>query len=335
MRDDTSTPHRAWLTYLDGWRGLSILGVLAGHFVAIPFMNTGRFGVEMFFCLSGRLMAGILFVEEYPLDKFIYRRVARVWPALYVFVIVVACACALSGSFQVKLVDVVGALTFTSNYTQIYFHKPTFLAHLWSLAVEEWAYVFLALIAYLCRRYSFRPVPLLVFAAICCVVNGWVQTAFGMDYYAVYTRTDVRISSILVPCALFLVTRGRSFPQWLPLGAGLAGLVLNLHIVPDPLKYSLGTLCLALAVSTIDLSPEAVRKLLSMRWLRMIGLWSFSLYLWQQPFANIGGQAPLRLAMAFACSLASFYILENPARRFLNGLLERRPPRAKAAPGRH
>jgi peptidoglycan/LPS O-acetylase OafA/YrhL len=51
-----------------------------------------------------------------------------------------------------------------------------------------------------------------------------------------------------------------------------------------------------------------------------LGLWSFSLYLWQQPFRVMRGQlpAPFLLAAAFVCALASFYVVERPAWRFLN-----------------
>lgn len=322
--EDAAKPHRVWLGYLDGWRGLSVLAVLAAHFFSIPAINTGRLGVETFFCLSGRLMSGILFIERYPLDQFIYRRVTRVWPALYAFVLLVALAFSQPGPLQVTGGDVVGALTFTANYTGIYLHRSPVFDHLWSLAVEEWAYLFLALIALCCRRFDWRPVPILVAAATFCIVNGLAQTIAGLDYYAVYWRTDVRLASILLPCVFFLVLREKKLTPWLPVAAAIVGVALNINRVPDPIKYSLGTSCLALAISTIDLSPAGIRTALSMRWLRLVGLWSFSLYLWQQPFAKIGGFPMLNIALAFTSALVSFYLLENPARRFLNRLLEKR-----------
>ncbi|MER8439084.1 hypothetical protein NKH36_02770 [Mesorhizobium sp. M1312] len=57
---DTSS--RTRLAHLDGWRGLSIVLVLIGHFFPVPGINLGVMGVEFFFVLSGRLMAEILFV---------------------------------------------------------------------------------------------------------------------------------------------------------------------------------------------------------------------------------------------------------------------------------
>ncbi len=49
---------------LDGWRGLAVIVVLMGHFGADRYVpNVSSFGVDLFFVLSGRLMADILFVE--------------------------------------------------------------------------------------------------------------------------------------------------------------------------------------------------------------------------------------------------------------------------------
>jgi peptidoglycan/LPS O-acetylase OafA/YrhL len=61
------------IAYLDGWRGAAIALVILGHFF---FPNTGvaSTGVEVFFVLSGRLMAEILFIESYPLKRFFLKR---------------------------------------------------------------------------------------------------------------------------------------------------------------------------------------------------------------------------------------------------------------------
>lgn len=70
---------------LDGFRGLAIVLVLVGHFLPLPGINLGRLGVELFFVLSGRLMAEILFERGARLGPFFQRRFARVYPTLLVF----------------------------------------------------------------------------------------------------------------------------------------------------------------------------------------------------------------------------------------------------------
>ena len=59
--------------YLDGVRAIAILGVLFAHFITPDFINLGRAGVELFFVLSGRLMAQILFLNKQELTMFYWR----------------------------------------------------------------------------------------------------------------------------------------------------------------------------------------------------------------------------------------------------------------------
>ncbi|MBB6484382.1 acyltransferase family protein [Rhizobium lusitanum] len=68
-------PNRFHIPALDGWRGLAILIVLTGHFggdTVLPGLASA--GVDLFFVLSGRLMAEILFVRKIPLRLFFFRR---------------------------------------------------------------------------------------------------------------------------------------------------------------------------------------------------------------------------------------------------------------------
>jgi len=58
---------------LDGWRGAAIALVILGHFF-LPNTGVASTGVEVFFVLSGRLMAEILFIESYPLKRFFLKR---------------------------------------------------------------------------------------------------------------------------------------------------------------------------------------------------------------------------------------------------------------------
>lgn len=319
-------PHRKHLDYLDGWRALAILAVLLGHFAPFGPLNAARFGVELFFMLSGRLMSGILFVEKYPLKKFLKRRVSRVWPALWVFI--VACVILLGSNerLRVSVPEAIAAVTFTSNYFSLMYGISPSIEHLWSLAVEEWAYVLLAIVALWSRRGS-DPKFLMAGIAIACVTNGVLRTLAGGKNHDVYWMTDVRLSSILIPAAVFLVLRNRNVPSWLPLAAACAGVLLNTYPIPDTLKYSLGTLMLAVAVSTIDYAPRWTLSILSLRALRWIGLMSFSLYLWQQPLYHMAmhsgdipsiGVRAVYLAVVFVLAYISYTFIENPARRQLN-----------------
>ncbi|PAP91475.1 acyltransferase family protein [Mesorhizobium wenxiniae] len=325
-RSAADTSSRTRLAYLDGWRGLSIALVLIGHFFPIPGINLGVMGVEFFFVLSGRLMAEILFVERYPLKAFFKRRFSRIYPALLVFV--VASMVALSGTFVAfKWKAALTALTFTYNYAGILVSRAGALDHIWSLCVEEHAYVILALISFFVSGRA-RVVMLLSTLSVLAMANGAISYwVFAMDYETTYWRTDVHIASILLSAVICLLKADDRLPALfkgphVAVAASVGAVLLFMDAVPTPIHYLVAVPLLALAVNSLDFSTRYLTGLLSCWPMATLGLWSYSLYLWQQPFYKFvysQGSAPLlMLAGAFACALCSYYIVEKPARGWLN-----------------
>jgi peptidoglycan/LPS O-acetylase OafA/YrhL len=317
------------LLYLDGWRGIAILTVLVGHFTR--FSAAGGTGVEIFFVLSGRLMAHILFVDRYPLPIFFQRRLSRVVPALAVLVVAMVLLSAVSirffhGRSYATMTDALAALTFTSNYASALFGTRSILEHTWSLAVEEHSYVLLALMAVVVRRRSSSAAYLLLLAALLCMANGlWLASHFhGRELdHEIYWRTDVMAASDFLSAAIYLLIRSRAMPTYL----GPLAFAVGMMITPAPaeIKYTLGTLCFAVAVNSLEAAPPMILKGLSWKPLVSIGLISYSLYLWQQPFYAFKAQlhSPVALALALAVAVGSYFTVERPARRYLNELASR------------
>lgn len=310
--------HKPWL---DGWRGIAILAVLLGHLIPADAFRTARFGVELFFVLSGRLMAELLFVKQQPLGYFLRRRVARVWPALYAYVLIMAVIFSAAGPNHIDGHQIAGALTYTFNYVRIMSGPVLPLDHLWSLCVEEWSYLFLAGLALAVRKWSFRASVAILLIAALSALNGVIQTSLGLTYRDVYWRTDVRIASIFMSCGLYLILRNRAVPSYLPIVAGLVGSALQAGVFPDTVKYTIGTMCLAISIATIDSAPRLAIRALASKPLTQAGLWSYSIYLWQQPFTKLLHDLPIavNLALILAAALTSFYFIEQPARRYLGG----------------
>jgi len=313
------------LPFLDGWRGAAVLAVIAGHFYGIKQYAMGELGVELFFVLSGRLMADILFAQPVDLRTFFIRRASRVWPGYFVFVIVTGAAFSALVHPAPDISNYLSAAVFLSNYDMIYSGRAPVFDHLWSLSVEEWSYVYLAVIVILWRALPrIKPIVWLAISAVVFAINACVMSESGavMSYY----RTDTRITSILISAVVYLATRRVQVPSFVPVVAGLAALPLFAAIIPDPIQFTVGTALLALAVSTIDQSPALIRtSLLSSRIMTQVGVWSFSLYLWQQPFyklvdKDVGIHLTRWVAMpaALVAALLSFYLIESPARKFLN-----------------
>lgn len=176
---------------------------------------------------------------------------------------------------------------------------------------------------------------------------GALQTWILRDmHHAVYWRTDVRVASISIPVLTYLWLHGREAgktltadPRWIawrPVVAIFAGLAFKITLLPDFIKYSLGTFCLAYGVCKLDRAAPLVRRILSFKALTLCGVWSFSLYLWQQPFfvLYLDGLASrwILIPAIFAPALFSFYAVENPVRDWLNRIWRSRPAGAEKVP---
>lgn len=334
-RDTGRDQQEERVRYLDGWRGFAVLAVLFGHYFTSHGINSARLGVELFFVLSGRLMAEILFVRNRPLGGFYVRRFARVYPALFFFAASMLAIALVFQKQDPQPLQWLSVVTLTYNYAWEWIGRTSLLGHIWSLCVEEHMYLLLGLVAFLCRRFpGLNPITILTLLIVTAVAVGAVQTVSGMHYYEVYWRSDVRGASILMGSLAYLALRDH-VPSWLsgvhvPLLLGLAGLFLNLNPIPDPVKYSLGTACLAISLCLIPRAPAWILRIFENRIVVLVGLVSYSLYLWQQPFFKLGYGFPWRLAflpLAILAALASYRIIEKPARALLNRAFHARQSR--------
>jgi peptidoglycan/LPS O-acetylase OafA/YrhL len=312
---------------LDGWRGLAVLLVLFGHFVSSNYLNSGRLGVELFFVLSGRLMAQILFIERVSLRSFYLRRFARIFPALFIFLLFVG-AWIFSSGRDFSAVYFGRSVLLISNY---YFDDPgrvVFIDHLWSLCVEEHSYIVLGLIALFVRRSTSQAGILMAALAIGAIAwGGYLTWMLGLDYYSVYWRSDVRAASVLIGALVYLYASflGEVFDHFKmrPGTFMFLAVLSSFNIVPDPVKYSFGTLMIALSLISLERAVgygTKIEVVFSSRFLCGLGAISFSLYLWQQPFYKLV-QSPedrgVYLVCAIIFGIASYRLIEQPFRRRL------------------
>jgi peptidoglycan/LPS O-acetylase OafA/YrhL len=104
-------------------------------------------------------------------------------------------------------------------------------------------------------------------------------------------------------------------------------------VVYYALGFPLVNVCVALSVDwAVTYSEGLVGRVLNARPLVFVGVMSYSLYLWQQPFLHRASSAaltafPLNIIVAVALALASFYLVERPSlrlRRRIERALDRR-----------
>lgn len=318
---------------LDGWRGLAVVLVLVGHFGGDSYLpDLGSAGVDLFFILSGRLMAEILFVRKIPLRLFFFRRFSRVYPALLAFVLITAIVF-WKTPLSPGVTGVLSALTFTLNYVIV--ESRTFIPvfdHIWSLCVEEHSYVLLAIVALLLRGTAVRLIGLVILGlGLAALANGIVQyDIYGRDPFLVLWPTDVAAAPILISAAVFLLLGerlNRPAMQWIVPLALFSGLAARLFGDAAWIFFGVKTLLLAIAVCTIGQPSRFSRALFEGSIIRQVGRMSFSLYMWQQPFHILVLQDLLwqavALPLAVFCAFASYYLIEQPARARLNAWFER------------
>lgn len=162
----TLTPTSHAFPQLDGWRGLSILLVLAGHLLPLGPKNlhlnaaTAAAGMSIFFTLSGFLITRTLLQRTEP-GEFFIRRFSRIIPLAYLYLLIV---------LPIYHANATSWLAHFGFYANIHHSSLVPLTgHLWSLCVEMQFYIAIGLIAWLGKRRAIVVcVPVLLLAATAC-----------------------------------------------------------------------------------------------------------------------------------------------------------------------
>jgi peptidoglycan/LPS O-acetylase OafA/YrhL len=353
------------IPYLDGLRGYSILCVIVLHLSgSLPHPSTwlmpvlllfgnGEFGVDIFFVISGFLITTLLLREreqtgDISLRGFYQRRVARILPAAYLYMLAVGLLWAL-GLLRLGPGDFADAATFTWNYGDLLhwfnnFPDAQVLNHFWSLSLEEQFYlVWPGCLLLLGRRRALRV------TLVCLVLLPAVRFA---SYFATPSlRSQLTemfhtgIDQIFWGVAIALVLGSEQERRWTANkwfgrfvagytafvvfavgGAGLLVPAVNRFLAPSAYCS-----CAALVILWL-LSGRggAVRTVLEYRWIRWVGTLSYSLYIWQQiflvPHSPLHARLPLSIACAVLAATLSYYCVEAPLRKTIRAAFSKPAP---------
>ena len=311
----------------DGWRGMAILLVLCGHFYDIKWVWEDRMGVDVFFVLSGMLMSIILFEKRITLRDFYIRRLSRIYPVFFVCVMTMfAIAVVLKAEFSWR--EVLASLTFMRTYLPpepgIWGSNVT-VAHFWSLNIEEHAYLFLSAITLLLINIRFIAVGLLIVALGTVILSFYHYFRMPSDQFLLYMiRTESAVVFILFSAGYGLLARKHkiTLPSWVPVLCLCVAFVCYAQALPYWLLFSVCPVLLGIAVNHINDMPRFVKYGFSNPVVRQFGLWSYSIYLWQQVFFENNWRLPggfaTALVLTVVCGILSYYFLEKPARLWIN-----------------
>jgi peptidoglycan/LPS O-acetylase OafA/YrhL len=291
---------------LDTLRSVAILAVIGYHLLAfhgdtvpdwaLPFVRMGWMGVDLFFVLSGYLIASQL-LRKYSaggrpgLWEFYRNRLYRVMPAFFVVLGLYLVVPAFRESETIA--PAWQYATFTFNLLTDHPAGKNF-SHVWSLCVEEHFYLFFPLIVWAAmRRPSLRRgVGLVVaFVLLGVAVRGWVlfhlllpladQDGFGAAFMrTMYYPTYSRLDGLLAGVSLAMVKTFR--PAWwaqiarlghslLLVGLGLAGGALFLFDdrFPAETGTSIASMLFGFPLLALGLACLVASALSANGWLRL------------------------------------------------------------------
>ena len=311
---------------------MSILLVIVGHFHQ-SLIALAIFGVHIFFVISGYLITKLLQDEcdrsgRINLGTFYRRRAFRIFPAAYTYIIIIVLLVPASRP----------GLPYAATYTVSYHFvtMPLLLQHLWSLSVEEQFYLLWPLALVLGYRYRGQIAWLAMLAAglfrLALAFSSSPFSTFHMHY-----SFPGSMDSIAAGCLLAIYEpRIRARLEWLSEAAAIAIAIPITAWILERLWWGdtsiIGVRIMSAFWGVVPLLIGLwVFVLISRRdWIfnnavaSAIGVLSYSLYLWQQPF-TFEQEYPkiLALFMLTSCATASYFLIEKPMLR-LGALLNSR-----------
>jgi len=340
-------------------RGLAILMVMDYHNSNFALLNYvlrplgiphfGAMGVDIFFVLSGFLVGGLL-VKEWKVKgridskSFLIRRGFKIWPQYYFFLLLLL----ISGRRSIH--ELWGNLLNIQNYVGG-------VAHTWSLAVEEHAYLLIVFILAIAARRKARMRTLFFFLAGLSVFIVLLRLFLASKYYNVFDPTHTRVNAIFYGVMLAIlyhyapdIFHRMQRWRWLWIGILVATLIyLRCHINSwwDP----------STSLDLADFSGVALLMLLyhhregrprpwPYRLIAWIGLYSYGIYLWHvsvdAPIASMDRFLPAWLIPAWrgiapiVCGIligvVTTKLIELPALKLRDRLFPRRVDSAVGTP---
>jgi peptidoglycan/LPS O-acetylase OafA/YrhL len=319
---------------IDGLRAIAALSVILFHFGYLP---NGYLGVDVFFAISGFLITKILYGEmlagNFSLARFYLRRTRRIIP----LVLFISFAALVTGLFVMLPEDLenlsqsVIATNFFSNNLLLWFttgnywnianhYKP--LMHTWSLGVEEQFYLIYPLLFLVLgvKRQKYL-LPLLL--ALTFVSLGFFLGDFreASKFYLIQFRFfELALGGL---GAILFSGKNTSGKFQLLFLAALLFVLSGIVEMPASIKLVL-TVAVSVAMLVSAKKDPITSFLLQNPLMVGIGKISFSLYMWHQlilaytrytvaDYFSVP-QAIVMLALVFALSILSYFVIEQPFR---------------------
>jgi len=341
--------NRTYIPSLDGIRAVAAMLVFVAHAGWMDIVP-GGFGVTIFFFLSGYLITTLLRREfEYTgsisFSKFYLRRAYRIFPPLYIVLILIFFLAVMGVVEHHMHVDaVLSQIFFWTNYYNLaygatgdYFVPTTGVS--WSLAVEEHFYfIFPLVFLMVLRRMNYAGMARIffLFCAIALLWRCWLVLGLNLPAAYTYSATDARFDSLLYGCILGVWRNPVFEPEWKfslrPLAALLIAVILLLitFVLRDEtfratLRYTMqGVALFPIFWLAIRYSEWPIFSWLNWPFVRYLGAISYTFYLSHGMALIFAGhlvaekvpRAMLGFVFTFLFSTLMYVLVEHPLAKY-------------------
>lgn len=328
---------------IDGLRAVAVLPVVFWHYGVWPFSG-GFVGVDVFFVISGFLITSLIHAEmkagTFSIAYFYERRIRRIFPALFAVLIATVLLAALllfPSDLKRYAQSLQATVLFGSNFLfrnlagywdVVSDRKP--LLHTWSLAVEEQFYLLFPLTLYLLTKAG-RKIEIAAIAGILALslaANIWAIRATPVsDFFLLpYRAWELMLGSLLAIVKLPMPDTRALREAVMLIGLGLIAFAVFAYSADTPFPGEAAIVpCLGAALLIYAGAGESVVGwALRLRPVVVVGLVSYSLYLWHWPLLVFAKYALFRdltptetgslIALSGLCAGLSWRFVEQPFR---------------------
>ncbi|PIB25821.1 hypothetical protein BFP76_12510 [Amylibacter kogurei] len=332
---------------IDGLRAIAVMSVIFYH-IGFHHIQAGYAGVDVFFTISGFLIGGILLREKqtgnFSYRAFYARRARRILPALFAVIITsfgIGWFFSMPNELRYFGGAALSAILSVSNiwYFNVldYFNPAATedpLIHTWSLGIEEQFYLIFPLLLSLIWAFARKfLLPVLVLLAFVSFVVMIVTNEDQPDaaFYLIHTRAWELLVGVILACIAARDSRWQtnSVVSSYLATFGLIVLVASLIWTPQhvvwPSVWTIPPIFGTALLLFFGGGKSIANKVLTFPPMILIGLISYSAYLWHQPvlayFATMGRQPQsiwamlLLTAVILGLAWLSWRWIETPFRK--------------------
>jgi len=220
------TDQRIYLPGLNGLRAIAAITVMFSHMFEPSFANWGIIpiklplftgGVTLFFVISGFLITYLL-LQEYSkaetiqVKKFYVRRILRIWPIYYAYILISIIVLYFAGlSDEILNARLWFYVFFTANIPFLSSSGIWILVHYWSIGVEEQFYLFWPLVVKFSKKKLLRTVMTIMILWLCFKYGSWIIFSNKSLVYRFFAVTSFQSMMIGATGAILFFRKNKLF----------------------------------------------------------------------------------------------------------------------------